>query len=292
MNSTRNRRVKHTVVGALIAAAGLGLAVAPASADVLLSDNFNSYTSGNLMGQGPWVQVPTEPASTLPYDDVQVSGGAVVLTPGDGTTTAGQWVEAALTPAVKRTSADQSIYYAADISVTSAAAGDYFMSVRNSGTSKSYAAQLWAKADPADATGTKYLLGLSIASGGLVWGTDDLTLGQTYHIVAQYLLTGSANGSTDYANLYVDPADAATQANDTPYAATSSNTGKSSGLANLDLREGTQPLAPLVPISPTVTLDNLVVSTDFTSAAVTPEPASLALIGLAGAFLLSGRRRG
>lgn len=245
------------------------LAIAPAArASVIFSDSF-AYPDGNLVGQGPWVQ-----QGTTTTNPVQLSGGQVLLG------TSGQDVEAPLSTAIT----SGSIYYGADIDVTASGSGDYFLHTRSTGSS--FAARLYAKTDPNGG----YDLGLGLTSAAASYGATALTLGQTYHVVVRYdFVAGTSN---DTAALYVNPADALDQTNDMPYvtAVQTAGTGDNSSSNNIDFRQGGGNTA-----APTVTVDNLVVSTDFASsaasAAATPEPTGLALLAVASLGITARRRR-
>lgn len=263
--------MRNGTVGGLILAAAGGLLtiVQPTRASVLFSDSF-AYPDGNVVAQGPWVQQGT--TTTTP---VQLSGGQVLLG------TSGQDVEAPLSTAIT----SGSIYYGADIDVTAAASGDYFLHTRSTGSS--FAARLYAKADPSGG----YDLGLGITSAAAAtYGSTALTLGQTYHVVVRYdFVSGTSN---DTAALYVNPTDALDEGNDTPYvtAVQAAGTGDNSSSNNINFRQGGGNTA-----APTVSVDNLIVSTDFASsaasAAPTPEPAGLAVLAVASLGITVRRRR-
>ncbi|HTR43520.1 MAG TPA: hypothetical protein VMH87_18055, partial [Pseudomonadales bacterium] len=142
-----------------------------AFATSLLSDNFNSYTDGNLAGQGPWVA--TSGSTATPP---QVSSGVVQLG------SSGEDVYAPLSSVVNTTGGG-SLFIGLDLDVlTAQATGDYFLHVTTTvgGTSGFYD-KLEARS-----SGTGFQLGIEEAGSDPVqWGSTVLSFGTTYRVVTE-----------------------------------------------------------------------------------------------------------
>lgn len=251
-------------------------------AAVLFSDNFNSYTVGNLagttanaVGQGTWAQ--TGATATTP---IQVTaGGAVALATG-------QDVYSPLS--IPTTLADgESVYFSFDISVSSATAtGDYFLHFTpNAGNSTQFYSRLFARS----ATGG-FELGWLGTSGGAAtptYGTTALLFDTTYQVVMAYNYF-SATPTNSTGAIYVDPTDPVL-ANNTAYVpetlwtASGTTTASTNSIAAVNLRQAAGNAAIL-------TLDNLVVGTAF-SDVVIPEPTTAVLVGLGALLLVNNLRR-
>ncbi len=246
-----------------------------ARANLLLSDSFNSYANGNLVGQGNWSQ--TGSYATSP---VQVNNGVVYL--GNS----GQDVYDPFNTPV--TLADgQSLYFGLVINVSAAqGAGDYFMHfTANAGNSSQFYDRLFVQA----ATGG-YVLGLEGTAGGgatITYGTTVLSLNTSYNIVLAYNYS-SLTPSNSVDAVYVNPTDPSV-ANNTAYlsAAWGSANPDTNQIGAVNFRQGSTSSAP------TLTVDNLTVSTQFSDVATAaPEPSTLALMGLGGlAGLFAWRRK-
>lgn len=235
-------------------------------------DNFDSYTIGNLVGQGTWAQTGT--TATSP---VQVNNGAVVLG------TSGQDVYAPLTTPISITDGS-TFYIGATVDITAAqSGGDYFLHFTPTvGNSSIFNERLFAKA-----SGSGFVFGYDGSSGGTVnYSSTVLDLNTSYRIVLAY--TGVSGTLNDTFALYVNPADTSVEGNNTPYM-TSGYVGtgaESSTVAAINLRQGTASSAP------SVILDNLTVATLFSDAAPVPEPSSVAFLAMGGfACLIALRRR-
>jgi hypothetical protein len=248
----------------------LAVTLLSARATPIFFDNFNSYGNGNLAGQGSWIQ--TDSIATSP---IQVNNGTVALG------TSGQDVYATFSSVVNNT-AGTSFYVGASIDVTSAHnVGDYFLHVvRTPGTTSTFYDKIFAKA-----TTGGFLLGFQDLTGTINYGTTVLSLGSTYRLVmGENFVSGNMN---DTFALYVNPTDLSVAGNNTPYLSTtwSSVSSEAPSYDAVNLRQGTSTDAP------TLTLDNLVVSQQFSDVAPVPEPSTLALVGLGGAALRIFRRR-
>jgi len=259
---------------AFILAAWLAFSGVSAFAAPTLSDNFDSYANGNLVGQGSWAQ--TGATATSP---VQVNSGVVTI----GNT--GQDIYDPFSSPL--TLADgQSLYFSVAINVSAAqATGDYFMHFTpDAGNSSLFYDRLFVKS-----TTGGYLLGLEgTAGGGAVvnYGTTVLNLGTSYNVALAYNYSATT-ATNSVVSVYVNPTDP-TFANDTAYLSTpwGSTNPDTNQIAAVNFRQGSASSAP------TLTVDNLVVSQSFADVITVPEPSSLALAAVGGiAFLVSFRRK-
>jgi hypothetical protein len=248
-------------VGAAISAAGL-LSALPGTtkAAVLYSDNFDSYTNGNLSGQGGWTATaaaatPMQVAGTVNKFVAIGTSGQDEYHPLSGTAPHldGNMLETSFTA-----------------NVTAAqATGDYFTHLSDpAGTSTFFYQRTFAKS-----TTGGWLLGLLSTSGGTaapVYGTTVLPLNQDQQVDIKWNFVPGAlndtfvvtvNGSP-YLNYTWDPVSSA----------------EPTGISAVNLRQGSAANAA------NVNFDNLLVQ------GVLPEPTSLAAVALLGAALM-GRRR-
>ena len=105
--------MKKLVAASVIVCSG----IISSQATVLFSDTFDTYTAGNLVGQGPWTIT-----GTSVVNPIQATGSAASLT------TTGQDAFAALPGGVYTIADGTSFYIGLTLDVTSAqAAGDYFL---------------------------------------------------------------------------------------------------------------------------------------------------------------------
>ena len=245
---------------AMFAMATVAALAKPAGANLVFSDNFSSYTNGNLVGQGPWVQLT---AGTQP---VQVSGGAASI----AGPASGQYAEAPLGVTINT----GSVFYGMDVSLASVntTSTAYFTSLGSGGSSfqdRVYAQQ----------SGSGYVLGIGVVSQGAVYGTTALNFNQDYRVVTEFDYIGNDD---ETAELFVDPVDSTNPANDTPYIESADTVGNAGNSAYFDIRQATS--------GPTGTIDNVDVATDFASAvAAAPVPEPVGAMGLV--FLAIGSMR-
>jgi hypothetical protein len=241
-----------------------------AKGEVYLNDTFNSYSNGDLLGQGNWSQTG---ASTV--NPIQVNSGIVSLT------TTGQDLYSPLSSIL--TPVDGTTFYIGlTLNVSAAqATGDYFLHFTPTlGETSSLYGRMFIKS-----SGTGFQLGYLETSGSTTtYGTTDLIFGNSYRVVLAYnRVAGTVN---DTANLYVNPSNLTTEGGNTPYLTDTwgSATAEPTAIAALNLRQGTAANAP------TLTIDNLVAASTFAEVAPVPEPATTGLL-LAGAAVLALRRR-
>lgn len=249
---------------------GLVAATTVASATPLLSDTFNSYQNGNLVGQGGWLRTGTDDSTPI-----QVNSGVVTL--GQGQDLYCPVTGAAYTPLD-----GTSLYMGLDLNISAATTGgDYFLHYSTTlGNTTALMDRLYVKS--AGSGSGKFLFGWAGASGGASYGATQLNLNQSYHIVLAY--NKVAGLQNDTAQIYVDPSDLVTPGNNSAYnswTGTWAGGNEASPVAEICLRQGGAS-------APTLTLDNLVASAAFSDAAspiAVPEPQGLAWMG--GAMLLA-----
>jgi hypothetical protein len=231
-------------------------------AAVVLSDNFDSYTSGtNLVGQGAWGQTGTSTATPI-----QVTGtGNLAASLG----TSGQDAYEPFTSVVPHTAGNELV---SDLTINVAAAqatGDYFFHLTpDVGDSSLFYERLFAKS-----TTGGYLLGLESTAGTgavITYGTTVLPLNTAEDVEIDWNFLPGTTSDT-----FAVSVDGTPYAGLTSVAWTSVN-AEPSALAAVNLRQGTAANAP------TLTVDNI----SITSVSV-PEPASLGLIAAVGGMLLA-----
>jgi len=233
---------KHiiTLVAALaLAASGYG--------QVLFSDNFNSYSDGNLVGQGSWLQT----GASFSGASLAVAGGAASLV------ASGQDAYASF--ATQTLASSSGINLAMDINVSAATAtGDYFAHFGIAGNSTNFYERFWAKS-----TTGGYLLGLldNSGTGGVVtYGTDVLSFNTSYTISSTWNFLPLNNNDTF--SLYITPSGGPTSLYLTH--TWTSATAEPSTISSINLRQGGASSA-------TLTVDNITVT-------AIPEPSTYALI--------------
>ena len=261
------------------------IAASAANAEVYYSTNFGTgYTNGALvgggspqpdsLGQNGWRQTSSNTATPI-----QVTNGAAIIG------TSGQDVYHAFNRTVDPAAGD-TLYYSASMKVTAAqSTGDFFLFVGDpAGTSTNFFGRLFAKS-----TTGGFLLGIQANGGGssapVTYGTNALTLNQTYNVVVAYdSATGLLN---DTFAVYVDP-NSTNRASLTSYASAAWLTTAlvERGLTEIGLRQGNNPSD-----TPSVSVYSLAAGSSLADVGVIPVPApgAAALVGLAG--ILAGRRR-
>ena len=239
----------------------------------VLSEDFNSYSLGNLNGQGGWTAISGAGANAIQV----VSPGRADLPAGTG-----EDDSKAFTSSLGFMADGTSFYYGLTINMTTAQTGEYFASV-SAGTSTSlFYNRLFAKA-----TTGGFLLGIMETSGtGSVtnYGSTVLSLGTDYRVVvAQHIIAGPLN---DTLAIYVDPTDVI-ELNNTAYVTKSWTTANSetNSYGQFNLRQGVSGAGPAVVV------DDIVVGQDFSEVAMIPEPSTMLLVGLGLVGLWTSRRR-
>jgi hypothetical protein len=230
---------------------------------IVFSDDFNSYSAGNLVGQGGWVQLG---ASAI--NPVQVDGTRVVNMSTD------QDVQKPFTSTVSRSGGEagsESITAAFDLNVSSPGNDDFFAHISVSPGNTTFFNRFYTQ--PGSVAGTFNLgLAASTPAGGVVnvqYG-GDLLLGQAYRVKSIWsFVPGALN---DMLSLQVDGATYLA-----PFA-WDSTTGEPNNLGVFNLRQAATNAASIAFI------DNVVVNH------VVPEPASL-LLGVGGLAAMAILRR-
>ncbi|MGB7159020.1 MAG: PEP-CTERM sorting domain-containing protein [Tepidisphaeraceae bacterium] len=246
-------------VAAAIALAGMGTA---ANAAVVLSDNFDSYTNGNLSSQGGW----TATAVPVTPNAMQVAGATDKFVQLN--TIGGQDEYKAFTSVVAHTDGN-SILTSFTANIASAAvAGDYFAHLSSPlATTSLFFQRVFARS-----SGAGFQLGLLDTSGtgsAITWGSTELTFGTEYDVdVTWNFVAGAVN---DTFALTVNNAAYLT------HAWTSVN-GEPATIEAANLRQGG------ATTSASVQFDDYVITE------VVPEPTSLAALGLGAMGLLHRRR--
>jgi hypothetical protein len=248
----------------LLCCCGLLVATVSVQAAPLFSDSFNSYTPGNLVGQGTWGQTGT---STV--NPIQVASGHAVLT------TTGQDAYSPLPGGPIILADGQNFYIGLTLNVASAQTGDYFLHwTPTVGDTTIFMDRVFVQA-----TTGGYLLGWVETSGGTTpaYGSTVLSFGTDYRVVVAYHdVAGAAN---DTGALYVNPfTDPLNEGGNTPYVTKSwsSTSAENETIASLNFRQGTATSAA------GLTVDNLNASltfSDVTTFTAVPEPTSLSLLG-------------
>jgi PEP-CTERM motif len=269
--------MKKLVAASLVACSG----IISSQATVLFSDSFNSYTDGNLIGQGNWVLVSSA------VNPIQVNSGVVSMV------ATGQDLASALPGGVYTLGDNTSFYIGLDLNVSAAGTGDYFLHTTPApGNTGTLVDRLELKS-----SGAGFVLGYleQSGTGGVInYGATVLNFGTSYRVVLAY--NDVAGPLNDTASLYVNPSDTTTEANNLAYLANdtwTTTTAESDAIGTLNLRQGATGAAS------SETVDNLDGGTSFADAATfhalpTPEPTSLALMGLggvAGAFFFGRRNK-
>jgi hypothetical protein len=234
----------------------------------VFSDDFNSYSDGNLVGQGSWVQTGTNTNSPI-----QVSSGRITM---------GQLQDANAPLTSNINSSDgTSFYVGMTLNISSAAAaGDFFLHTTPvSGDSTSFYSRLYARS-----SGAGFQLGyMETASGTVAYGTTVLDFNTPYQVAVAYdFVAGTLN---DTGAIYVNPT-SAVRGDNTPYLTDNWTTAlaEPTVIGAINLRQAAS-------AAPNLTLDNLVVSADFGDVVVVPEPSTYALMALGAATACWFRRR-
>lgn len=225
----------------------------------IYSTDFNSptYGDGAIIAQDGWIITGTSTVSPINVANTGTNGTVSL-------TTTGQDVRRVFTPTIST----GSVYLKADITVGSAqTGGDYFLHLSDGGANN-LLARVYIKS-----SGTGFVMALGTSSGttGLIYGSTALSFATTYTLLARYdFVAGTAN---DTGALFINPT-TDDGSGDAPYVPATTTGTDATIIGAVGLRQGTT--------TPTVTVDNLVVSI--------PEP-STALLGSLGLLGLLRRRR-
>jgi hypothetical protein len=276
---------KRLLLTALVALAALGVISQSANAATYLSEDFATYSNGNLVGQNGWTQLGAP--ATAP---IQVSGGQVVMpapladnqdayhnnsagsipAPGVGTT---------------------SIYLGLKMSVQTAPTvgfppnPSYFAALYNGDNGSGFANERLF----ASASGSGYVLSAKVtgqAGAPFATGTTVLDFNTVYNIIVRAnMVAGAGNDTLD---IYVNPTQSDVNL-ETPYLTAVVGTGTDpTGIGSFVLSQ----FGNASTLAAGVSLNSVILADTFAEAAMVPEPSSFLLAGAAGLALLYWRRRG
>lgn len=239
-----------------------------ASATILLTDNFDSYSDGDLAGQGDWT-VASNGASGGTLD---VTGGVLSLA------TSGQDLYHLLSDNPGNPS---NTYAGFDLSLSDAQSGDYFFQF--GGTNANDArVRLYAQSSDSN-----YVLGLQLGSAGTpTYSAVEMDYNTTYRIVFRYdMVSGSDNNTGIF---YIDPVSDIEGGNSSAVSLVSWSGGLEwgSGFTTVILRQGSAGGAPTIDL-----FDNLIVADNFADVASIAVPEPAAVIWLSGFFAVAGMLR-
>jgi hypothetical protein len=263
--------MRVTTIGKHLGCVALAMAILAAAGTVrggtILKESF-THPDGALEGQFPEKGGAWTPHSGDGTNDVQVvSGQAKLNQPGSGEDIHSDFEGGPI-------GAGDTIYSAFDLTVpsqTTAISNVYFAHFKDAGNL--FGSRIWITAP--SVAGPSYRLGIT-GDSSLEVATDlfpaDLAFGTTYRVVTSY----------DYdlgtSKLWVNPLTEASTS------VTGDDTFAADAFESYSLRQSTSTTMQLI--------DNLVVATSFDEALTgVPEPASIALVGLAGVALCGLRRR-
>jgi|GEM_PF-3236894 len=208
----------------------------------LLEQDFATFNTGNLVGQGNWTQSTAgTPNLTIANSTVQLVAGGQRAGTGFTSTNSG------------------SLYMGLKLKFTTAnATGDYFASFNNAASGTNYSGRVFAK----KGTGTnKFLLGLQMGVTGATptYGVTELDLNTEYVMILKYNFISS--NSNDTGAIYVNPSNTSTEFSNTSYT-TSTWAGSSAEPSALTAVS----FAPRA-ASSSATISKLFVTTDWASLA-------------------------
>lgn len=237
-------------------AAALAFLHGGAMGSILMSDNFNSYTNGNLVPQGGWAAHSGAGATAI-----QVNNGTISTVQGSGSR------EDANRDIGSVMGAGNVWYAGFDVTVTGAdpAVTTYFAHFRDTGTG--FNSRIFVM-DGGAGAGT-FTFGI-----GDVAGTPDASFAGSYAYGTTYRVVSSYNFDTGLSQLWISPT---TQA-DPSIMSVSADIGQA--MSTYAFRQAAG--------NTTQVIDNLAVGTTF--ADVVPTPGSLSLLGLGGLVALRRRR--
>lgn len=173
------------------------------SAQLLLVDDFTGLTVGaNLAGQSGWTKGGSGPDATignspfLTYSNYNGGGAENVIMPAPVGTSSRVYKALTSNPAP----GTNTFYFSflLRLTATSAASGNYFMSLGDPGTGTTYFARIFAQT-----SGTGFNLGIGKLTNTATYGPNTYNYNQTYLVVVRYdFVTGSTN---DPMYLWVNP---------------------------------------------------------------------------------------
>ncbi len=264
----------------------VAIAVATSSgsawATTIFSDDFSTFTPGDLAGQHSWNA--TVGATSLP---LQVSGGNVLIP--DNQSADNQDVAKSFGSTLSTTT-----YVGMSLNFSSAptTGPSYFFALFES-TGGFANARLTAIDNSANIPGTYFLEARYTGQGGnpFVAGTTPLLYGQTYNVVEKAIIT--ATGVGEGIQVYVDPT-SNVEAAQTPYLDTvpTTTTGlliPPTGFTGATISQFASPTVH----NAGVAIDHIIVADTFAEAAqVVPEPGTIVLLAMSAVgFASQGRAK-
>ncbi|AVP97425.1 hypothetical protein C7S18_09555 [Ahniella affigens] len=197
----------------------LGLALSgPASAQLMVADDFNNYSNGNLSGQGSWITSNStnlvfnvSDSNPIPYGCYNGGNGGRYVTPGAGGVPYSQRLRYPTTNFVAST--DQTLFVSALVRPTAAGSNSeaHLIGLGNDfgGTNYEFLRVHLRAATGGVNFGISKGNGAGLtgdATGGIVWGSTVYPLNATYLVVARYVFDNGGGASADSIHLWVNPA--------------------------------------------------------------------------------------
>lgn len=268
----------------VVLALGAGVVVlagSSAKAVVYFSDDFSTFTPGNLVGQPGWTQQGS--SSSQP---IQVVNGRVEVVGGLQTDAQDAIRDPNGAPIADGTSLFLSSSFRVDSAPSSTAnngnGSAYFFAVRMGTFDNGRIVARQSATDP-----TKYVLGHRItgqAANPFVFGTTELSFGQEYTMV--YAMDFVAGATNDVFTLYINPN--SDRASSTAYLGSTNGASDPTSVTGVVISQ----FGNATVNSAGVSISRLALTNNFGEAvAAVPEPGTLAALGLGAVALLRRRAK-